>query len=192
MRFHRLAVLAILLMTFITPARAYAKGFSERPLWTGVGIAGGGTAGDVGGAGALHLTLGLRLIPVVPELTVREGLASGPARHVTSIAAGARILLPRLAILRGFVRIGFSHQHELVWSSFKAAPGQALLGVADDINHRSGFETGGGIEVSLGPKGIFGLWVQGTAIVLPGTPGPPLTVLAEGGVSLAFGPRRGG
>lgn len=161
----------------------------EHPIWTAIGGAGGGTAEEVGGIGHISLTLGLRLIPVVPEITIREGFASAPTRHVTGIAAGARFLLPEIKGIRPFARFAFAHQHELDFELFKEMPGRALLGIHYAMTHRTGFETGGGIEAVFGERRIFGVWIQATAVVLPATQGPDLYVLGEAGVSFAVGPR---
>jgi len=186
-----LALLLILTSFCPGPAHASAPVFlmGEHPIWMGIGGSGGGSATEVGGVGHLSLTLGLRLVPVVPELTIREGFASGPTRHVTGIAAGARFIFPETKGIRPFARVMFAHQHELEFPQFKAEPAKALLGVQGDTTHRTGFELGGGIEAVFGKKRIFGLWVQGTAVVLPATAGPDLYVLGEAGVSFAVGPR---
>jgi hypothetical protein len=196
MRFATLMIaLACLSATMLstTPARAGAKPFSERIVWMGIGGAGGLSAGEVAGVGYLNFTLGLRFLPVVPEFTLREGIRgkAGAETHIGGVAAGARFLLPRLLIARGYFRVAFSHQHEVQWDHFLGAPFKTLIGVDDGINHRSGFETSGGVELKLGPKGILGLWVQGTLMVFPETAGPPVTAAIEGGLSIALGPKLG-
>jgi hypothetical protein len=189
----RIAALALVLISFFpssrsAPAREPALLVGEHPIWVAIGAAGGGTAQEVGGIGHASITLGLRLIPVVPELTLREGVASGPTRHITGIAAGARFLFPEVKGIRPFARIAFAHQHELPWRYFKKAPAQALLGIHAEMTHRTGFETGGGIEAVFGRRRMVGVWVQATAVVLPATHGPDLYVLGEAGISIAVGP----
>lgn len=163
-----------------------------RPLWTAIGASGGPTIAGGEAAAYGHLSLGLRLMPVVPELTLREGIvgAGTPTmRQVGSFAAGARFLLPALPILVPSFRVAFSHQHEQPWAEFQEAPLASVFGVHQKITHRTGFEAGGGIELCLDPKGILSLWVQGTAMVYPGSAGPPVTVLVEGGIAFSAGPR---
>ena len=196
----RVTAPAVLLVFFaagtlsITSANAAAKPFSERIIWIGFGAGGGLSGGEVAGVGYLNFTLGLRFFPVVPEFTLREGIRgkSSVETHIGGVAAGARFLLPKLGPVRGNFRLAFSHQHEVQWDQFLAAPFKALFGVDDGINHRSGVETGGGVEVKLGPKGILGLWVQATVMVFPLTEGPPVTTVVEGGLSIALGPKLGG
>lgn len=195
----RVATLSIMLACFAaavlctTSANAAVKPFSERIVWMGFGAAGGLSGGEVAGVGYLNFTLGLRFFPVVPEFTLREGIRgrAEAQTHIGGVAAGARFLLPKLGPVRGYFRVAFSHQHEVQWDHFLGAPFKTLFGVDDGINHRSGFETSGGVELKLGPKGILGLWVQATLMVFPETAGPPVTAAAEGGLSIAFGPKVG-
>ena len=183
------SLIAALLSTSVAHGGSPGLLSGERPLWTGVGLSGGGTAEEVGGVGHLSVTLGLRLIPVVPELTLREGLASNPRRHVTGIAAGARFLFPEVGPVRPFARVMFAHQHELQGDLFVDMPWRALVGIHYAMTHRTGVEAGGGIEIPFGGRRHFGAYVQATAVVLPATQGPDLYVLGEAGVSFAFGPR---
>ncbi len=177
-----------------TSASAAAKPFSERIIWIGLGGGGGLSGGDVAGVGYLNFTLGLRFFPVVPEFTLRQGVRgkASAETQLGGVAAGARFLLPKLGPVRGNFRLAFAYQHEVQWDQFLDAPLKALFGVDDGINHRSGVETGGGVEVKLGPKGILGLWAQVTLMVFPLTDGPPVTTVVEGGLSIALGPKLGG
>ena len=195
-RLTPLLVLAVLAIgVFAAPATASAGGWASglRPLWVGIGGGGGGTIGTDEGAGYGSITLGLRLIPIVPEIVLREGFSgkgSTLLHHHGNIGFGARVLLPGLAGLRPHVRLAFSHRHDSPIEVFKAKPLATIFGTAEGITHRSGFETGGGLEVSFGPKGIVGLWVQGTLVVLPSPGLEPVTGIVEGGVSFSAGPRR--
>ncbi|MEE2827636.1 MAG: hypothetical protein VX498_00490 [Myxococcota bacterium] len=189
-----LALACLLLST--TPAHAGAKPFSQRPLWIGVGGAGGASAEDPAGVGYFHLTTGIRLLPVSIELTVREGRRGQTASstHLTGVAAGARILLPRILMLQGYFRIAYSHQKETGWGNFLQAPVRTFFGVEDGLNSRNGIEAGGGLEVSLGPLGpggTIGLWAQGTVLLFPDSPGPIFTSIIEGGLFFALGPKLG-
>ncbi len=189
-----LAAVAFVGVLLTAPRGAHSKPLSERVLWLGFGGSGGVAAGDFGGVSYLNFTLGVRLLPVVPEVTLREGMR-GQAEvqtHVSGVAVSARFLLPKLLAARGFLRVGFSHQNEAPWATFLDSPGETLFGVGDGIDRRSGFEAGGGLELKLGPKGIVGLWLQGTALVFPLTDGPPVTIIAEGGLSFGLGPKLGG
>jgi hypothetical protein len=116
-----------------TSANAAAKPFSERIIWIGFGAGGGLSGGEVAGVGYLNFTLGLRFFPVVPEFTLREGIrgTSSVETHIGGVAAGARFLLPKLGPVRGNFRLAFSHQHEVQWDQFLAAPLKALFGVDD-------------------------------------------------------------
>lgn len=186
--------LPLLLLALLLPASAQA-GWSTglRPLWISVGGAGGGAFGDDAGHGYGTFTLGLRLIPIVPEITLREGVSASEGQvlqHHGNIALGARILLPGLPFLRPNVRVAFSHRHDSPWELFKSKPAGVLFGTIDGIDHRSGFETGGGVELTFGPKAVVGFFVQGTLVVLPQADLPPVTGLVEAGVSFAIGPRR--
>jgi len=185
--------LALLALATMTPARAHAKGFGSglKPLWIGIGASGGGELGEPIGAGYGNLTVGLRLIPIVPEVTIREGVSgdSGALRmHHGSIALGARVLMPPLGPVRGTLRLAFSHRHDAPIEIFKAQPFKVLFGTADGISHRSGLETGGGLEIKLGK--VVGLWAQGTLVLLPSEGLNPVSGLWEGGVSFAIGPPR--
>lgn len=188
-------LLVVLLTTLFstTPAHAGAKPFSERPVWLGLGGAGGISAGEVSGVAYFNLTLGLRLAPIVPEFTLRQGLrGKGSAEmQVGGVAVGARFLLPRLLATRGYFRLAFSQQHEVQWDHFLGAPMKTLFGVGEGLTHRSGFETGGGVELRLGPRGVVGFWAQGTLLVFPGTAGPPVTTVLEAGLSFSIGPKVG-
>jgi hypothetical protein len=172
--------------------RAEAAGlpFNERPLWMAFGVAGGATAVEGAGAAYTHFTVGLRFIPVVPEISWREGIGGQPHRHLTSIAAGGRFLLPAPPGLNPNFRFAFSHQHELPFDEFLDQPFAAIFGTHKQISHRTGFEAGAGLELCLDPKGVLGIWAQATVLVFPGTAGPPATVIGEGGLSVAVGPRR--
>lgn len=186
----RIVLLALLIAIAIAllPAGASASPSGERPVWLGVGGSGALAGVENSGVGYLNLSVGLRLLPVVPEFTLREGLGRQPTHHITSIAAGARFLLPKLLMLRGNVRIAFSHQHELPLTKFLQDPGAALFGVHDDTGHRTGFETGAGLDVKLEPSGVVGLFGQINALFFPGSDGPPFYVLGEIGISFAVGP----
>ena len=188
----RLSICALMVFS-TTPARAGAIPLSERPVWIGLGVAGGASGLDPSGVGYFQFTLGIRLLPVVPEFTLRQGFrGKGEAETpLGGVALGARFLLPKLLIVRGYFRVAFSQQHEVEWEYFLEKPMQTLFGVGEGLTHRSGFETGGGLELSLGPKGIVGLWVQGTLLVFPTSEGPPVTTILEGGISFALGPRLG-
>ncbi len=188
-----LPILAILAVATIAPTRAYAKGFGSglRPLWVGIGGAGGGELGEPVAAGYGSFTVGLRLIPIVPEVIIREGVSGTTTalrQHHGSIALGARVLLPPLGIVRPNLRLAFSHRHDAPLEIFKAQPFKVLFGTAEGITHRSGFETGGGLEISLGK--VVGLWGQGTLVVLPTEGHNPVSGLWELGVSFAIGPPR--
>lgn len=187
------SLLAILAIATIAPTRADAKGLSSglRPLWVGIGGAAGGELGQPVGAGYGSLTIGLRLIPIVPEVMIREGVSGDRQairKHHGSIALGARLLLPPLGIVRPHLRLAFSHRHDAPIEVFKARPFKVLFGTGDGITHRSGVETGGGLELTFGK--VMGLWAQGTLMILPTEGEPPLSGLWELGVSFAIGPPR--
>jgi len=166
----------------------------ERPVWFGIGSGFSGTAPEefVGGGLAANFTVGLRFIPVSPELILREGVAglgTDEQRHIAGIGGGIKILFPRLLVARASARVAFAHQHELEWEKYRKSIGSALestFGVHEDIAHRSGFELGGGLELSA-PTFPLGFYAMVSAIVLPGTAGPPLTVQTELGLSIAVG-----
>ena len=188
-----IAVLAILAVVTIAPPRAHAKAFGAglRPLWVGIGGSAGGELGQPTGAGYGNFTLGLRLIPIVPEVTIREGVSGtsdGLRAHHGSIALGARLLLPPLGPVRPTARLAFSHRHDAPIEMFAAQPFKVLFGTAEEITHRSGLETSGGLEVSLGK--VVGLWAQGTLVVLPQKGLNTFSGLWEFGVSFAVGPPR--
>ncbi len=191
--FVRSVPLVFLLCVLAAPASA-APMSGERPVWLGIGSGFSGTAPDefVGGGITGNVTLGLRLLPVSPELILREGVAglgSDDVRHLAGIGAGVRILFPRLLIARATARVAFAHQHELAWDLYTEsleAGIQSTFGVHDKIVHRSGFEVGGGIELSAPPFPL-GFYARVGAIVLPGTEGPPLTIQTEIGLSIAIG-----
>ena len=191
--FTLLCCLGAMLLFTAAPAHAAKKPLSERIVWLGLGGGGGLSGGDVSGVGYLNFTLGVRLLPVVPEFSLREGFRGkdGVEMHIGGVAVGARFLLPKLLIARGYFRLAFSHQHEVQWEYFLDRPFKTLFGVDDGLTHRSGFEAGGGVEVKLGPKGIFGLWAQATVLVFPLTAGPPVTAVIEGGLSISIGPKLG-
>lgn len=194
-RLSLVALFALVLTQVSLPSTAFATDWASglRPLWVGIGGAGGGAIGTSDGAGYASLTVGLRLIPVVPEVTIREGFSgrgSTLLHHHGNIALGARVLLPGLAGLRPNVRLGFSHRHDAPIEVFKAKPLAVIFGTGEGITHRSGIETGGGLELSVGPKKVVGLWFQGTVVVLPSPDLVPVTGLIEGGVSFALGPPR--
>lgn len=187
------AVLAALTMVTITPARAHAKGFGSglRPLWVGIAGAGGGEIGEPLAAGYGSLTVGLRLIPIVPEVTIREGVSGDRQairKHHGAIALGARVLLPPLGPVRPNFRLAFSHRHDAPIDLFQAQPFKVLFGTAEGITHRSGLETGGGLEITFGK--VVGLWAQGTLVVLPSQDLNTLSGLWELGVSFSIGPPR--
>jgi len=181
-------------LLYASPTLAAQKPLSGRVVWMGFGGGGGVSGGDVSGVGYLNFTFGLRLLPVVPEFSLRDGLrgTTGVDTHVGGVAIGARFLLPRLLIARGYFRLAFSQQHEIPWDRFLEAPLQSVFGFGEGLSHRSGFEGGGGVEIKLGPKGIVGLWAQGTVLVFPESAGPPVTAVVEAGLSLALGPKIGG
>jgi hypothetical protein len=189
MRPLRIALLLVpLCLALPTAASAGTLPSNERPVWFGIGGAGAVAGMENSGVGFFNLTLGLRLLPLVPEVTIREGLGREPTHHLTSIAAGVRILLPKLLMLRVGLRFAFAHQHELLLAKAIADPAGALFGVNPEMTHRSGFETGIGLDVKLDPKGIVGLFGQFNAIFLPVTAGPPFYILGELGLSIAVGP----
>ncbi|MCO4772318.1 MAG: hypothetical protein KDA24_19950 [Deltaproteobacteria bacterium] len=182
------------LFLLATPTTAEA-GWSSglRPLWVSLGGAGGGGISTDQGHGYASLTVGLRLIPIVPEVTIREGVSgrgSTLLHHHGNIALGARLLLPGLPFLRPNVRFAFSHRHDAPMDVFEAKPLAVIFGTASGITHRSGFETGAGIELSFGPKKIVGAYVQGTLVVLPPAQQDLVTGLVEAGVSFSIGPPR--
>jgi hypothetical protein len=164
----------------------------HRLFWNGIAGSFGPTFGGEGPAVYGSIRLGLRLLPIVPELRLREGVAASgkpDERQVGGVAAGARVLLPAPPVLIPSFFVAFSHQHEVPMAAFRKAPLQSLFGVGEGIVHRSGFETGIGLELRPDPTGVFGIWADGTALIYPGTPGPPVTLLAEIGISLSFGPK---
>ena len=184
--------IVLLLLSFASPANAAGLLPGARPFWNGIGLSFGSTVGPAAPVIYGHLTLGLRLMILVPELTLREGVVGSgtpSARQVGDVAAGVRILLPSIPILVPSLRVAFTHQHELPWADFTAMPIQALLGVHKNTTHRTGIEGGLGLELRPDPLGVLGIWAQANALVFPGTPGPPVTVLAEIGIALSFGPR---
>ncbi|MCB9794999.1 MAG: hypothetical protein H6741_20050 [Alphaproteobacteria bacterium] len=88
--------------------------------------------GSYGGLGFGRAVLHFPMISI--EAAGAEGVVSGEARHIGAIFVGARKYLPHDLYLRG----GFYHQHEALLPDFRDAPGPVLLGVDEDINHRSG------------------------------------------------------
>lgn len=189
----RAAPLFVLLALLALPSVASA-GWSTglRPLHVSLGGAGGGGMGTDLGHGYGTLTIGLRLIPIVPEVTVREGFSGDGSlqHHHGNIALGARVLLPGLLGFRPNLRVAFSHRHDAPIDVFRSKPFAVLFGTADGITHRSGFETGAGFELSFGPKKVVGVFVQGTLVVLPPANPELVTGLVEAGVSFAIGPPR--
>jgi hypothetical protein len=181
-----LSIAAAIAIPSTASAGAFPSG--ERPIWIGVGGSGAVAGVENSGVGYFNLSLGLRLLPVAPEVTIREGVGRDPTHHITSIAAGARFLMPKLLMLRANFRVAFSHQHELPFTKFLQDPGPAIFGVHDEMIHRTGFETGAGLDVKLDPGGFIGIFGQINALFFPGSEGPPFYVLGEAGVSFAFGP----
>lgn len=188
-----LAALALSLSILFAAAPADAGVFADRPLWLALGGSfGGGFPEGVGSpkaAGYGTLTLGLRLAPVVPEFTIREGFAGKElSEHRGGIAAGVRILLPRFLVLRPQFRVAFSHEHVAPRFLLQAEPFKVLFGTHDAIGHRTGLETGGGLEVYLDPKNIVRAWVQGTLMMFPGQ-SQAMSGLWEFGIAFGIGPQ---
>jgi len=166
--------------------------YGGRPLWIGVGGATGGRValeGDNTGAIMGGLGIGLRLLPIVPEVGVRIGPAGDPATVLGNFWAGVRVMLPAPPFLRPNFRIAFSHMNELEGAKWEETPFQGLFGTHPDVRHRPGFETSIGLELMADPKKILGIWVQATALILPDELGPPFTGLIEFGVSFEAGPK---
>jgi len=136
------------------------------------------------------VSLGLRLLPIVPELGLRLGPSGDPATVLGNFWAGLRVMLPAPPFLRPNFRIAFSHMNELESSRWDQAPFQGLFGTHPDTRHRPGFETSLGLELMADPKKVLGIWVQATAIVLPDDLGPPFTGLIEFGLSFEAGPNK--
>lgn len=194
MRFTFFVLLFATVLSF--PATADAGPMAgERPVWFGLGVGASGTGPqpDVGGGTSANLTVGIRLLPVSFELILREGVAglgSDDVRHIAGVGGGVKFLPPRLGPLRATVRVAFAHQHELAWDLYTESLGSALrstVGIHDAIVHRSGIEVGGGLEVLPDPNVPFGLYAQTSAIILPGTAGPPVTIQTEIGLAIAVG-----
>jgi|GEM_PF-1557364 len=187
-----------LLLVALLSTPAHAGLLNERPIWIGGGLSGGGaltTPVQTFAGGFGHLNLSVRLIPVVPELILREGVFGKKSRlpfHHGGLAAGVRVLLPRFLVVRPSFRVAFSHEHRTTWEHLKAEPLKVIFGVADGIEHRTGAETGFGLEATLDPKGHIHLGLDGTLQMLfaddgfdPGT----FTGLWEVSVKFALGPR---
>ncbi len=191
---HILLILVALMVVTIAPHSAgasWAEGL--RPLWISVGGAGGGGMGTDVGQGYGTVTVGLRLVPIVPEVTLREGVSGEGAtllHHHGNIALGARILLPGPPFLRPNVRFAFSHRHDAPIDLLRAKPFGVLFGTTEGIAHRAGFETGAGVELNFGPERIVGLFVPGTLVVLPPANHELFTGLVEAGVTFSLGPLR--
>ena len=188
----RAAPLFLLLLLCVPSVASAGWSSGLRPLHVSLGGAGGGGMGTDLGHGYATLTVGLRLIPIVPEVTIREGFSGdGELRnHHGNIALGARFLLPGLLGFRPNVRLAFSHRHDAPIDVFRAKPLAVLFGTAEGITHRSGVETGAGVELAFGPKKVVGLFVQGTLVILPPANPEPVTGLVEAGITFAIGPPR--
>lgn len=99
---------------------------------------------------------------VSADLCGGEGYYGLDGREVGAIFIGARHYLPANLYLRG----GFYHQHELLWSDFVESPGDSFLGTADAIHHRSGLQVGLGTAWDWGTlmgetDGLYGRLVTG-------------------------------
>lgn len=189
-----LVFLPLLLLSslFARPVQAALLLPGHRLFWNGAAASFGPTFGGEGPAIYGTLKFGLRIFPLVPELRLREGVAAvgkAESRQIGAFSAGARVLLPAPPILIPSFFVAFSHQHEIPMASFKNAPFSSLFGMNDDTTHRTGFEGGLGLELRPDPSGVFGIWADGTVVVYPVTAGPPVTLLAEIGISLSFGPK---
>lgn len=185
----------LVLLCLLLPTAAWAGLPADRPLWVEVGGSFGGGLPLPGvsplGSASGHLTVGLRLLPVVPEFEIREGFAGGPdgvEQHQAGIVAGARILLPRLLLLRGSVRAAFTHQHLASMSLFREKTAGVLFGTASGLSHRTGFETGLALELYVDPKSVVRVIGQSHLLFFPGQD-LPIMGLWEIGVAFGVGPR---
>jgi hypothetical protein len=160
-----------------------------RPVWVAGSLGGGGEPGFTDGAAFGALAVGLRLLPVVPEFGFREGIAGGSAirREQGGIWFGVRFMPPAPQPFAPSFRFAFSHRHDAPIDVFLANPGKVLFGVSPGIVHRTGFETGAGLDVLLDRNGILGLFTQVTAVVMLDGQGWPLAVLGEVGLALHVG-----
>ncbi|MBN93723.1 MAG: hypothetical protein CL928_06550 [Deltaproteobacteria bacterium] len=188
-------IVTVLCLSMLLGASAAQAGilYGGRPLWIGVGGAMGGRVsleGESPGALMGDLGVGLRLLPIVPEVGLRLGPSGDPAIVLGSFWAGVRVMLPSPPFLRPNFRIAFSHMNELEGAKWSAAPFQGLFGTHPDVRHRPGLETSIGLELMADPKKVLGIWAQATAIVLPDQQGPPFTGLIEIGVSFEAGPNK--
>lgn len=102
------------------------------------------------------------------DVAAREGWYSGPSRSMGGLFFGARWTPPGPA----YARAGFAHHHEVPEARFLAAPGRAILGTSEGIEHRSGLEVGGGLWApvpgDLAVLDRFGWGLDASAGWLPG------------------------
>ena len=161
------------------------------PSAEGAGSVSGDTLSVLGGAsGGLSVRLGpdgKRSAGIV--LHVGEGYASNEGRTVGAIDADVR--WPSADGPYAF--LGFAHRHETTLDLVVAHPVGATLATLPGIEHRTGFEVGGGWDFPTPWAGIrFAERVRPITrlaiTVLPGTAGPPAYVVGELGLALSVGP----
>lgn len=159
-------------------------------------LGGGGGNPDAGAPSALGGVAGgisARLGPdpkrsVGVVLHVGEGLASNTTRTVGTVDADVR--WP--AADGPYAFVGFAHHHETAIDLAIAHPVGATLATLPGIEHRTGFELGGGWDLPTPWLGIpFAERIRPVARlavnVLPGTPGPPVYVFGELGLAVSVG-----
>lgn len=176
---------SLLCWLFAGSARAeYPGSFPVRLSGGLVGGLGGGEAGTMAAGRAM-----LRGGRFALEGAAREGWYFTPSRSVGALFLGARYLPNGPA----FARVGLAHHHEVPQAAFLAAPGGAIAGTAEGINHRSGFEAGVGLWAPVPTPvwdGRMGLLIDLSAELLPDDKGPMRYVALEVGMYLDVGKPR--
>lgn len=189
-----LILLGASLCVVAAPAPAGAVGLVQgRLLRADLGLAWGGRLGDGSAPGALYsnFTLGLQLLPVVPEIGFRIGTSPNPSLSLIDGVVGVRLLFPTPPLVRPSLRLAFVAQNELSMDKTRSEPFRALFGTHPATVHREGLEADLALHFLFDPHGVFGLWTQASALVFLDDDGisPLFTGLLEGGITLAFGPR---
>lgn len=186
----------IVALLLALPNVAFAGLPADRPLWIEAGGSFGGGLPLPGvvplGSASGHLSLGLRLLPLVPEFQIREGFAGGEGglrEHHAGIVAGARVLLPKLLILRGSFRVAFSHQHIAPIAVFREQPAAVIFGTHGGLAHRTGLETSLALELYVEPNDVLRVFGQTTLLIFPGQD-VPVAGLWELGLAFGVGPRK--
>lgn len=163
-------------------------------LWLQGALVGGvGPATSVSGTGGVVGAIGVALGKdpdrcLALEVRTREMAASAEARVVGGVYGDLR--WP--AGVGPYALVGFAHHHETPLDEAGEHPVATALATYAGINHRTGFELGAGWDFSApydAPDVLRRLrpTTRLSAVVLPGTPGPPVYVVAEIGLSLGLG-----